>query len=82
MSRQRRVEHVVIPELDRLMREAQATNEMLAEASGVACRTIDRARAHGDAIRPHLADCVLEALRTRKFEYKKRGPKHGWKEDT
>lgn len=54
------------------MRAAGATNRMLSEVSGVCERTICNARAGGHVSRVNHF-CILEALRTKKFERDNRG---------
>lgn len=65
-----------IPFLAEKMKYKQATNETLAEASGVSEHTIQKAR-RGEAVLFMLADCIIQALDEGIFRYKKRGPKNG-----
>lgn len=66
-----------IDNLDEMMRKAGASNEALAESSGVNMHSIAVTRCRGRAMQEHNAKAVLQALDERKFAYKKRGPKGG-----
>jgi len=66
---------VYIPWLDSRMKEAQASNEALAEASGVCMRSIAICRHTGRRMEESCALAVEQALNERTFAYKKRGPK-------
>lgn len=65
---------VKIQGLDELMRQKQASNEDLAEQSGLSTSTIARARL-GHLIKDYSAELIFETLETREFAYKKSGPK-------
>jgi hypothetical protein len=65
-----------LPLLDVTMRLCRASNEALAEASGVSCRTIGSARKK-KPIRKFLADTISQTLYEQSFEYQKVGPKSG-----
>jgi len=64
----------IVPCLDQAMRLAQATNLTLQEVSGVNHKTIQKART-AQAIRPYLADTLMQSLCTCSFVYEKPGPK-------
>ncbi|MBT0666369.1 hypothetical protein KI809_18835 [Geobacter pelophilus] len=63
---------VKVPELSKLMRDAEATNIALAAQSGVSDHVISGAR-QGKEIREDLAAILLQTLKERKFQYAKMG---------
>ena len=69
-SRTERIQ--TMPDLDKLMRQAQATNETLAAASGVAQYTVARARG-GEKVFAGTAENLYQTLNERTFSYKRRG---------
>ena len=74
-SRTERIQ--TMPDLDKLMRQAQATNETLAAASGFAQYTVARARG-GEKVFAGTAEVLYQTLREKTFNYKKRGrSRHG-----
>lgn len=64
------------PGLDKLMRAKQATNEALAERSGVSVRTINYIRL-GKPVQPKFIEYIKDTLEKYEFKYKKTGPKAG-----
>jgi len=75
MKRAYKTRTVTLPRLDATMRNCKASNEALALASGVSCKTIGSART-GKAIRYGLAATIEQTLHERSFEYQKRGRKN------
>lgn len=69
---------ITLPLLDVTMRLCKATNEKLAKASGVSCRTISGARS-GKPIQHQLAVIIAQTLKEREFTRDNRGPKGGGK---
>ena len=66
-----------MPDLDGLMRQAQATNESLALAAGYDRNTVARARG-GAKVLASTAEVLYQTLREKSFNYKKRGRlRHG-----
>lgn len=66
-----------MPDLDGLMRQAQATNESLALAAGYDRNTVARARG-GAKVLASTAETLYQTLKERSFNYKKRGrSRHG-----
>ena len=61
-----------MPDLDKLMRQARATNESLALASGYDRNTVARARG-GARVLASTAEVLYQTLREKTFNYKKRG---------
>jgi len=60
---------VIIENLDELMREKHATNQALADQSGVALSSIMWSRV-GKPVREETRDIIMLTLETRTFEYK------------
>ena len=60
---------MIIPCLDPLMQQAQATNESLANAAGVSRGTVYNAR-HGRAVFVANGLAILQAIKTVQFAYK------------
>ena len=69
-SRTERIQ--TMPDLDKLMRQARATNESLALASGYDRNTVARARG-GARVLASTAENLYQTLNERTFNYKKRG---------
>ena len=68
---------VTTPDLDGLMRQAQATHESLALAAGYDRNTVARARG-GAKVLASTAETLYQTLKERSFNYKKRGRlRHG-----
>lgn len=63
-----------IPDLGQRIRSARATTISLAQAAGCAPDTVMRMR-RGEAVTPAIAEAVLQALGTRRFERAPQGAK-------
>ena len=67
--------YVDIPNLNELMIAAGASNIALAEAAGVALRTVAMARCGKSQVEKYNRDAILQALEERSFALQKRGRK-------